>query len=83
MFVEIRIKETLETAVNIPFGLAFDFLVVNIEPLRFETAGNIVTNHLFGLTPDEVLVTERFLVVGFCTSSSRVPLNAYISRLSM
>lgn len=65
MLVEIRIKETLETAVNIPFGFAFDLLCVNIETLYLEAAGDKVTKHLLGLITDEFLVAEHLLVVTF------------------
>ena len=43
MLVEIRIKETLETAVYISFSFAFDLLKVNIETLSLDTTGNEVT----------------------------------------
>ena len=63
MLFEVRFKETLETAFNIPFGFAFDLLRVNIEPLCLDAAGNEVTQHLLGFIPDEFLVAERFSVL--------------------
>ena len=65
MLIEVWIKETLETAFKIPFGFAFDLLRVNIETLRFDTAGNEVTEHMFGLISDEFFVAECLLVVTF------------------
>lgn len=65
MLVEVRFKETLETAVYIPFGFAFDLLRVNIETLSLDATGNIVTEHPLGLITNEFLVTECLLIVSF------------------